>query len=372
MATTVADQMVETLVAAGVQRIYGIVGDSLNGFTDSLRRQGKIGWLHVRHEEVAAFAAGADAHLTGELAVCAGSCGPGQPAPDQRPVRLPPHRACRCSPSPRTSRRPRSGAGYFQETHPEHLFRECSSLLRAGLQRRTDAARARDGDPPRARPARRGGRGDSRRRGAAHGSRRAARRSPTDCARRARWWCRRRSRSPRLAELLNSAGKRHAALRLGLRRRARPGAGARRRAEGADRARAARQGACRVGQPIRRRHDRADRLLVRLSRDAGLRHAADAGHRLSRTGSSIRTTRGSRRSTSAARTSGGARRSTSASSATSAPTLDALLPQPDGEDRPHASRRGASRTTARRARGWTNWRPDGRAARCIRSISRAC
>ena len=77
MATTVADQMVETLVAAGVQRIYGIVGDSLNGFTDSLRRQGKIDWLHVRHEEVAAFAAGADAHLTGELAVCAGSCGPG-------------------------------------------------------------------------------------------------------------------------------------------------------------------------------------------------------------------------------------------------------------------------------------------------------
>ena len=77
MATTVADQMVETLAAAGVARIYGLVGDSLNGFTDSLRRQGKITWLHVRHEEVAAFAAGADAHLTGNLAVCAGSCGPG-------------------------------------------------------------------------------------------------------------------------------------------------------------------------------------------------------------------------------------------------------------------------------------------------------
>ena len=77
MASSVADQMVETLAAAGVKRIYGIVGDSLNGFTDSLRRQGKIDWIHVRHEEVAAFAAGADAHLTGELAVCAGSCGPG-------------------------------------------------------------------------------------------------------------------------------------------------------------------------------------------------------------------------------------------------------------------------------------------------------
>jgi pyruvate dehydrogenase (quinone) len=77
MAKTVADQVAEILVAAGVKRIYGIVGDSLNGLTDSLRRQGKIEWIHVRHEEVAAFAAGAEAHLTGELAVCAGSCGPG-------------------------------------------------------------------------------------------------------------------------------------------------------------------------------------------------------------------------------------------------------------------------------------------------------
>ena len=77
MAKTVADQFAETLAAAGVKRIYGIVGDSLNGLTDALRRQGKIEWVHVRHEEVAAFAAGAEAHLTGELAVCAGSCGPG-------------------------------------------------------------------------------------------------------------------------------------------------------------------------------------------------------------------------------------------------------------------------------------------------------
>src|SRR5437868_9227558 len=77
MAKTVADQLAETLAAAGVKRIYGIVGDSLNGLTDSLRRQGKIEWVHVRHEEVAAFAAGAEAHLTGELAVCAGRWGPG-------------------------------------------------------------------------------------------------------------------------------------------------------------------------------------------------------------------------------------------------------------------------------------------------------
>src|SRR3984957_15020043 len=77
MMRTVANQFAETLAAAGVKRIYGIVGDSLNGFTDAIRAQGKIAWLHVRHEEVAAFAAGADAHLTGSLAVCAGSCGPG-------------------------------------------------------------------------------------------------------------------------------------------------------------------------------------------------------------------------------------------------------------------------------------------------------
>src|SRR6202142_1565856 len=77
MVRTVADQFAEVLAAAGVKRIYGIVGDSLNGLTDSLRRQEKIEWIPVRHEEVAAFAAGAEAHLTGDLAVCAGSCGPG-------------------------------------------------------------------------------------------------------------------------------------------------------------------------------------------------------------------------------------------------------------------------------------------------------
>src|SRR5262245_16470461 len=77
VAKTVADQFAETLATAGIKRIYGSVGDSLNGLTDAIRRQGKIEWVHVRHEEVAAFAAAAEAHLTGELAVCAGSCGPG-------------------------------------------------------------------------------------------------------------------------------------------------------------------------------------------------------------------------------------------------------------------------------------------------------
>src|SRR5271166_5630899 len=126
MATSVADQMVETLAAAGVARVYGIVGDSLNGFTDALRRHGKITWLHVRHEEVAAFAAGADAHLTGGLAVCAGSCGPGNlhlinGLFDCHRSRVPVVAIAAHIPSAEI------GAGYFQETHPENLFRECSS-----------------------------------------------------------------------------------------------------------------------------------------------------------------------------------------------------------------------------------------------------
>ena len=126
MAHAVADQMVETLAAAGVERIYGIVGDSLNGFTDALRRHGGIRWLHVRHEEVAAFAAGADAHVTGSLAVCAGSCGPGNlhlinGLFDCHRSRVPVVAIAAHIPSPEI------GSAYFQETHPEHLFRECSS-----------------------------------------------------------------------------------------------------------------------------------------------------------------------------------------------------------------------------------------------------
>jgi pyruvate dehydrogenase (quinone) len=126
MARTVADQMVETFAAAGVKRIYGIVGDSLNGFTDALRRHGGVEWLHVRHEEVAAFAAGAEAHITGELAVCAGSCGPGNlhlinGLFDCHRSRVPVVAIAAHIPSPEI------GSHFFQETHPEHLFRECSS-----------------------------------------------------------------------------------------------------------------------------------------------------------------------------------------------------------------------------------------------------
>src|SRR5215472_14250196 len=124
-AQTVSDQFAEILVAAGVKRIYGIVGDSLNGLTDALRDQGKIEWIHVRHEEVAAFAAGAEAHLTGELAVCAGSCGPGNlhlinGLFDCHRSRLPVLAIAAQIPSAEI------GAGYFQETHPQTLFQECS------------------------------------------------------------------------------------------------------------------------------------------------------------------------------------------------------------------------------------------------------
>jgi pyruvate dehydrogenase (quinone) len=125
MAKTVAEQFVEVLAAAGVKRIYGIVGDSLNGLTDAIRRHGKIEWIHVRHEEVAAFAAGAEAHLTGQLAVCAGSCGPGNlhlinGLFDCQRSRVPVLAIAAQIPSSEI------GSGYFQETHPQQLFQECS------------------------------------------------------------------------------------------------------------------------------------------------------------------------------------------------------------------------------------------------------
>ncbi|HUN42940.1 MAG TPA: ubiquinone-dependent pyruvate dehydrogenase [Acetobacteraceae bacterium] len=125
MARTVADQFVETLAAAGVKRIYGVVGDSLNGITDAIRRNGKIEWVHVRNEEAGAFASGAEAHLTGSLAVCAGSCGPGNlhlinGLFDCHRSRVPVLAIAAHIPSTEI------GSGYFQETHPQHLFQECS------------------------------------------------------------------------------------------------------------------------------------------------------------------------------------------------------------------------------------------------------
>lgn len=125
MAKKVADLITEVFRAAGVKRIYGVVGDSLNGITDSLRKGGEIEWIHTRHEEVAAFAAGAEAALTGELAVCAGSCGPGNlhlinGLYDAHRSRVPVVAIAAQVPSPEI------GRGYFQETKPEELFRGCS------------------------------------------------------------------------------------------------------------------------------------------------------------------------------------------------------------------------------------------------------
>src|ERR1700676_5447298 len=123
--TTVADNIVATLKASGVRRVYGLPGDSLNGFTDALRRDGEITWEHVRHEEAAGFAAAAEAALTGELAVCAGSCGPGNlhlinGLFDANRSRVPVLALAAHIP------REEIGGGYFQETHPQELFRECS------------------------------------------------------------------------------------------------------------------------------------------------------------------------------------------------------------------------------------------------------
>ena len=125
MKQTVAAYIAKTLESAGVKRIWGVTGDSLNGLSDSLNRMGTIEWMSTRHEEVAAFAAGAEAQLSGELAVCAGSCGPGNlhlinGLFDCHRNHVPVLAIAAHIPSSEI------GSGYFQETHPQELFRECS------------------------------------------------------------------------------------------------------------------------------------------------------------------------------------------------------------------------------------------------------
>ena len=127
---TIADHLAQTLAAAGVSKIWGVSGDSLNGLTDSLERLGKIKWMHTRHEEVAAFAAGAEAASTGSLAVCAGSCGPGNlhlinGLYDCHRSRVPVLAIAAQIPSSEI------GLNYFQETHPTELFKECSHFVEA-------------------------------------------------------------------------------------------------------------------------------------------------------------------------------------------------------------------------------------------------
>ena len=126
MATArISDIIVETLASIGVKRIYGVPGDSLNAITDSIRAHESIAWIHTRNEEAAAFAAGAEAHLTGNLAVCAGSCGPGNThlingLYDCQRNRVPVLAIAAQIPSGEI------GSEYFQETKPDHIFKDCS------------------------------------------------------------------------------------------------------------------------------------------------------------------------------------------------------------------------------------------------------
>src|SRR6185436_12959112 len=128
MSKTASEYLVEALEKTGVKRVYGVVGDSLNGVTDALRQRKSIDWVHMRHEEAGAFAAGAEAHLTGNLAVCAGSCGPGNlhlinGLFDCYRSRVPVLAIAAHIPSEEI------GSLYFQATHPENLFAECSHYV---------------------------------------------------------------------------------------------------------------------------------------------------------------------------------------------------------------------------------------------------
>ncbi|MCS3513738.1 ubiquinone-dependent pyruvate dehydrogenase [Pseudomonas grimontii] len=123
-----AQQLATTLEQAGIKRIWGLTGDSLNGLTDALHTMDSIEWMHVRHEEVAAFAAGAEAAATGELTVCAGSCGPGNlhlinGLFDCHRNHVPVLAIAAQIPSSEI------GLNYFQETHPQELFKECSHFI---------------------------------------------------------------------------------------------------------------------------------------------------------------------------------------------------------------------------------------------------
>src|SRR5260370_32415528 len=125
MAHRVVDELGKRMVEAGVERVYGIVGDSLNPVIDAIRRNGKLRWIHVRNEETGAFAAGAEAQLTGKLTACAGSCGPGNlhlinGLFDAHRSNAPVLAIASHIPTSEI------GTGYFQETHPEILFKECS------------------------------------------------------------------------------------------------------------------------------------------------------------------------------------------------------------------------------------------------------
>jgi pyruvate dehydrogenase (quinone) len=139
MAITVADALVETAVRAGVERVYGVIGDSLNPIGDAIRRNGRLRWVHVRHEEVAAFAAGAEAQLTGRVTMCAGSAGPGHlhlvnGLYDANRSRAPVFALASVIASPEI------GGSYFQETDPHSVFDGCN-VYQASCATRAQAPR---------------------------------------------------------------------------------------------------------------------------------------------------------------------------------------------------------------------------------------
>ena len=276
MSKTASEYLVEALEKTGVKRVYGVVGDSLNGFTDALRRRKSIDWIHMRHEEAAAFAAGAEAHLTGNLAVCAGSCGPGNlhlinGLFDCQRNGVPVLAIAAHIPSSEI------GIDYFQATHPENLFRECSHYvelvsnpnqlpqilkraIRVAIAKRGVAVVVLPGDvalmkidadvpewiaptAPVLRP------------------------SEADIE--------------QLAGFLNEASRVTLVLRRGMRRRSCRSHRTGPQTQGADRACLPRQGIRRIRQSLRRRDDRSRGLCVRLRGDEELRCAPDARYRFS-------------------------------------------------------------------------------------------
>lgn len=273
---TVAEQFIDILVRAGVQRLYGVVGDSLNPVVDAVRRNRSLEWVHVRHEETAAFAAGAEAQLTGRLAACSKLLRPGQPASDQRPVRRPPldgpgARARLAHPQQRDRHQLLPGDA------PRPAVHGVQPLQRADLQRPADAAGAADRDPARGGPRR--GLGDHpagrhRRAPGAAAQHRARAGDPQAVGQAGR----RGDRRPGPAG--GRRPPRHPLLRQRHRGRPRRGDGLRRAGQVAGGARAARQGVDPVRQPLRRGHERTAGLRGGVRGDARVRPAAPAGHRL--------------------------------------------------------------------------------------------
>ena len=276
MAKRVADLLVDVLLGAGVQRIYGVSGDSLNGITDSIRTQDEMEWIHVRHEEAAAFAAGAEAHLTGKLAVCAGSCGPGNlhlinGLYDCQRSRVPVLAIAAQIPSAEL------GSGYFQETHPEQLFAQCSHYcelvsqpeqMPRVLEIAIQTAISRRGVAVIAMP------GDVALRDAVEQVGRLQFSEPNPSV------CPSDYEISLLADVLNRSKKITILAGAGC-------AGAHeelidpcKQNKGSHRTRDAWKGVHRIRQPIRCGHDRSARILFWLSRDDELRPAADDWHGL--------------------------------------------------------------------------------------------